>query len=109
MDYSTWQMISGTTGLIIFVVLFAGVLVYALWPSNKSTFDHAARLPLDDDPDVAVEAFGKLRELRDELAARYSCPLPELSMGMTGDLESAIAAGSTQIRVGTALYGARDV
>lgn len=65
--------------------------------------------PLDDDPDVAVEAFGKLRELRDELAARYSCPLPELSMGMTGDLESAIAAGSTQIRVGTALYGARDV
>jgi cytochrome c oxidase cbb3-type subunit 4 len=51
MDYSTWQTISGTAGLIIFVVLFAGVLVYALWPSNKSTFDRAARLPLDDDPD----------------------------------------------------------
>jgi uncharacterized pyridoxal phosphate-containing UPF0001 family protein len=29
-------------------------------------------------------------------------------MGMTGDLEPAIAAGSTQIRIGTALYGARE-
>jgi len=29
-------------------------------------------------------------------------------MGMTGDLEAAIAAGSTQIRVGTALYGSRE-
>jgi uncharacterized pyridoxal phosphate-containing UPF0001 family protein len=33
--------------------------------------------------------------------------LPELSMGMTGDMEVAIAAGSTQVRVGTALYGPR--
>ncbi len=64
--------------------------------------------PLDDDPDVAKAAFEGLRELRDRLAAKYSVPLAELSMGMTGDLEVAIAAGSTQIRVGTALYGARS-
>ncbi|HKK18435.1 MAG TPA: YggS family pyridoxal phosphate-dependent enzyme [Opitutales bacterium] len=64
--------------------------------------------PLDDDPEVAKAAFEKLRELRDALSERFACPLKELSMGMTGDLEEAIAAGSTQIRVGTALYGARE-
>lgn len=64
--------------------------------------------PLDDDPDVAKAAFERLRELRDTLSAHYKTPLPELSMGMTGDLEAAIAAGSTQIRVGTALYGSRE-
>lgn len=63
--------------------------------------------PLDDDPDVAKAAFERLRGLRDTLGGKFSVSLPELSMGMTGDLEIAIAAGSTQIRVGTALYGSR--
>lgn len=48
MDYTTMQMISGITGLIIFIALFVGVLIYALRPKNKAKFDHAARLPLDD-------------------------------------------------------------
>ena len=65
--------------------------------------------PLDDDPDVAKKTFETLRDLRDTLSERFGCPLSELSMGMTGDLEQAIAAGSTQIRVGTALYGVREV
>ncbi len=64
--------------------------------------------PLDDQVGVAKAAFEKLRDLRDELSARFGCALDELSMGMTGDLEPAIAAGSTQIRIGTALYGARE-
>ena len=64
--------------------------------------------PLDDDLNVAKAAFEGLCDLRDRLSAQYGVPLPELSMGMTGDLEVAIAAGSTQIRVGTALYGARS-
>ncbi len=64
--------------------------------------------PLDDDPDVTKAAFERLRELRDRLSGQYGLPLKELSMGMTGDLEAAIAAGSTQIRVGTALYGTRQ-
>jgi PLP dependent protein len=63
--------------------------------------------PLDNDLDVAKAAFDDLRELRDRLSAQYTVALPELSMGMTNDLEVAIAAGSTQIRVGTALYGSR--
>lgn len=56
----------------------------------------------------ATRTFSALRELRDTLAARSGQPLAELSMGMTGDLELAVAAGSTLVRVGTALYGARD-
>lgn len=65
--------------------------------------------PLDEDPDSARRAFRALRILRGELEERFAHPLPVLSMGMTGDLEAAIAEGSTQIRVGSALYGNRDV
>jgi pyridoxal phosphate enzyme (YggS family) len=56
----------------------------------------------------AVRTFDALRQLRDDLAGRFGVPLRELSMGMTGDLELAVAAGSTLVRVGTALYGARE-
>lgn len=63
--------------------------------------------PLDPDPAVAARTFETLRTLRDDLAARLHVPLPELSMGMSGDLNEAIAAGSTQVRVGTALFGSR--
>lgn len=63
--------------------------------------------PLSDDPAVAERTFATLRTLRDDLAARFQTPLRELSMGMSGDLEAAVLAGSTQVRVGTALYGMR--
>ncbi len=56
----------------------------------------------------ATRTFVRLRALRDELALRGGAPLRELSMGMTGDLEVAVAAGSTLVRVGTALFGTRD-
>jgi pyridoxal phosphate enzyme (YggS family) len=55
----------------------------------------------------AQRTFAALRQLRDDLALRFARPLRELSMGMSGDLAEAIAAGSTQVRVGTALFGAR--
>lgn len=55
----------------------------------------------------ARRTFDHLRTTRDLLAASRNVPLAELSMGMTGDLEIAVAAGSTMVRVGTALYGAR--
>jgi len=63
--------------------------------------------PLSEDPDVARRAFDRLRACRDDLAARFGTTLPELSMGMSGDLEPAIAAGSTCVRVGSALFGER--
>lgn len=64
--------------------------------------------PLSNDPAVAERTFAALRELRDRLVADFGRPLPELSMGMSGDFAAAIAAGSTIVRIGTALFGARD-
>ncbi|QXH67181.1 YggS family pyridoxal phosphate-dependent enzyme [Pseudomonas asgharzadehiana] len=43
-----------------------------------------------------------------DLQARLNLPLDTLSMGMSHDLESAIAQGATWVRIGTALFGARD-
>lgn len=57
---------------------------------------------------LAQRTFANLRTIRDELAARSGAPLRELSMGMTGDFAPAIAAGSTLVRVGTALFGSRE-
>ena len=64
--------------------------------------------PLADDADIAQRTFANLRNIRDELATRFGTPLRELSMGMSGDLASAIAEGSTVVRVGSALYGPRE-
>ncbi len=62
---------------------------------------------LSEDETVVRGTFRRLRELRDRLVIELGCPLEELSMGMTGDLEWAIEEGSTLVRVGTALFGAR--
>lgn len=62
---------------------------------------------LSPDPAVAARCFGELRELRDRLAVQFAVPLAELSMGMSGDLDAAIAAGSTLVRIGSALFGER--
>ncbi len=63
--------------------------------------------PLDSDLKVATACFNNLRNLRDKLQRDFSIALPELSMGMSGDLEAAIGEGSTMIRVGTFLFGSR--
>ena len=47
--YETLSQIAQTWGLIAFIVAFALVLVYALLPANRKTFDRARRMPLDDD------------------------------------------------------------
>jgi len=54
-----------------------------------------------------MNTFANLRELRNRLAAATGTSLRELSMGMSGDFAAAIAAGSTQVRIGTALFGSR--
>ena len=63
--------------------------------------------PLSEDPADADRTFAELRLCRDVLAARFGAALPELSMGMSGDLESAVAAGSTCVRLGSTLFGRR--
>lgn len=61
-----------------------------------------------DDP-VAVRAcFRRLRELRDDARAQGH-ELTRLSMGMSGDFPLAIAEGATEVRIGTAIFGRRDV
>ena len=60
-----------------------------------------------DDSRVQRARFESLRALRDDLV-RDGLPLDTLSMGMSDDLEAAIAAGSTMVRVGTAIFGARN-
>jgi pyridoxal phosphate enzyme (YggS family) len=66
--------------------------------------------PFTDDPEDARPYFRKLRELRDRIAARKLAGVGThiLSMGMSHDFEVAIAEGSTCIRVGTAIFGARS-
>jgi pyridoxal phosphate enzyme (YggS family) len=59
-----------------------------------------------DDPALQRRRFEDLRALKDRLAAQ-GVALDTLSMGMSDDLEAAIAAGATIIRVGTAIFGAR--
>lgn len=61
--------------------------------------------PASEDPEHALPYFERLRSLRDAQAG--SATLPDLSMGMTSDLEQAVAAGATWVRVGTAIFGAR--
>jgi cytochrome c oxidase cbb3-type subunit IV len=49
MDYHTVAAFAQTWGLVYMVVLFIGVLIYALRPGAKETFDHAAQIPLKED------------------------------------------------------------
>jgi pyridoxal phosphate enzyme (YggS family) len=59
------------------------------------------------DPAILMRRFGRLRELFIELNAE-GLELDTLSMGMSADLEAAVAAGSTLVRVGSAIFGARS-
>jgi len=59
--------------------------------------------------DLQVAMHIKACALFDEVKARLNLPqFDTLSMGMTGDLEAAIHAGSTMVRVGTAIFGGRN-
>lgn len=60
-----------------------------------------------EDLDAQRRPFAALRELRDEINARGHT-LDTLSMGMSADLEAAIAEGATHVRIGTAIFGPRD-
>jgi pyridoxal phosphate enzyme (YggS family) len=56
------------------------------------------------DRDDARRQFDQVRQLRDDLEARFPVSLPELSMGMSGDFAEAIAAGATFVRIGSKLF-----
>lgn len=63
--------------------------------------------PLNDDFESQRVPFRKLREILEALNAR-GFSLDSLSMGMSNDMEAAIAEGATIVRIGTAIFGARS-
>lgn len=63
--------------------------------------------PFVDDERVLTDAFAGLRRLHERLREVAPEVGPELSMGMSNDLEVAIREGSTMVRIGTALFGER--
>ena len=62
--------------------------------------------PWSEDPEDARQYFDALVALRDGQGG--ATRLPELSMGMTADLEQAVHAGATWVRIGTAIFGPRE-
>ncbi len=66
--------------------------------------------PFFDDPEGARPFFRELTALSNPIddACLFNVAMEELSMGMTGDFEAAIAEGATLVRVGTAIFGARN-
>ena len=66
--------------------------------------------PFTDDPDGARSYFRRLREIRDQIAARNlpGIGMDTLSMGMSHDFEVAIEEGSTCVRLGAAIFGQRS-
>ncbi|WP_321527438.1 YggS family pyridoxal phosphate-dependent enzyme [Sedimenticola selenatireducens] len=82
-------------------------LVKAMHHYPRLSLQGLMTLPAPSDQlEAQRKPFRQLRELRDELASA-ELPLTMLSMGMTDDLEAAIAEGSTMVRIGTAIFGPR--
>jgi pyridoxal phosphate enzyme (YggS family) len=68
-------------------------------PAQESAVPHPGHF-------MAARRFGQLRELRDRLNGE-GMQLDTLSMGMSDDMDDAIMAGATIVRVGTAIFGER--
>ena len=65
--------------------------------------------PLTEDKNLVRASFKKLQDLRDQCQKDFpEFDLSELSMGMSGDWQIALEEGSTMVRIGTAIFGARD-
>jgi hypothetical protein len=84
-------------------------LIEALGPLEELDISGLMTLaPFTDDEAAIRRSFRTLRSLRDRARERFpECPLEELSMGMTNDYRIAVEEGSTMLRIGTALLGAR--
>lgn len=97
--------------------LLAAVEVYFTFTQSHAGESHPlpalsglmTMAPFTDDRSLQRAAFSKTAGFMREIASRFRLPdFSELSMGMSGDFEAAILEGSTLIRIGTALFGARD-
>ena len=82
-----------------------GALLEAIAEDSRLRLRGLMTMPPLGDLDVARRTFEALAQLRDRHGGEAR--LPELSMGMTHDFETAIACGATLVRVGTAIFGER--
>jgi len=93
--------LADTDGLVSYAVSTAGVRVTGLMTVPPLP-------PPGVDPRTAARPlFRKLREARDVIRERHT-EVQELSMGMSDDLEAAVQEGATMVRIGSALFGARE-
>ncbi len=85
-------------------------LVSAVTPLTALTITGLMTIgPISTDEGELRRAFASLRKFSERLARDFpNLPLSELSMGMSNDYEYAILEGATTVRVGTALFGARE-
>jgi len=63
--------------------------------------------PFRENSDEVRPFFARLRTLKEQLESRTGRALPVLSMGMSHDFEAAVLEGSTEVRIGTAIFGTR--
>lgn len=77
---------------------------------NISVRGLMAIVPPTDNPEDSRPYFKQLAKMRDTICAMNipNAQVTELSMGMTGDFETAVEEGATYVRVGTAIFGERD-
>lgn len=68
-----------------------------------------AILPLGLSPDQSLAAFQEARDLAQSISARSRLSLDQLSMGMSGDYWLAVRAGATMVRLGTLIFGERNL
>jgi len=64
--------------------------------------------PFTDDSDKIEKAFENTRNLFEQMKREFGADIDTLSMGMSDDLEYAIKHGSTELRIGTAIFGIRN-
>ncbi|MEB8431610.1 YggS family pyridoxal phosphate-dependent enzyme [Cocleimonas sp. KMM 6892] len=62
----------------------------------------------EDDFDKQLDVFAKVSAIKEALSLELGIELDTLSMGMSNDIEAAIAGGSTMVRIGTAIFGQRE-
>lgn len=95
----------------------AGVLPEDAEDLARRVLGHCATLQLDglmaippfgQSPEASRPHFKALADLREDLSRRLGVALPSLSMGMSHDFEVAVEEGATMVRVGTAIFGARQ-
>jgi len=82
---------------------------YVLEKENLQVLGLMCIPPYFEDKEKSRPYFVMLRELKERLEKRFNVNLPHLSMGMSHDFDIAIEEGATIVRIGTAIFGERQV